>query len=325
MNDLVVNELSFCRFRERDQPCAASDVWDACRWMSVFVQTLAESKRVGLSLSIRVLEGFLCQELAPGYSVVHWRNDRQVNRDEQRLFRQFATRTPLLDGVLERIVQRHTGCEARFEGIDAKGLLAAFLLDDLAVSLASDEVWQASRLKASILELDEDGGLRSTDEVILHAASPGHVREHAALFEARRRDLAETGRDVVERREALLPRLRFCGNVEDTLIAMGPNDERLAWVRRGLFELNDYCSAWTEGEFPHGMLRGSPSIESESVDSNDELRRLRLFSCADGEQRYFRWHLKNKSLNLRLYYFPKDDEHIVLIGYIGPHLRTARY
>ena len=325
MNDLVVNELSFRRFRERDQPCAAANRAEACIWMSTFVRTLAELASINPSRILRTLEEFSYQELAPDYSVVQWRNDRQVNRDERELFRLYTTKSPLLNDVLEQIVQRERGCEAKFEGIEAKGLLVAFLLDSLSVSLPSDPAWQTARLSVSILELDEGGDPILTDEIILHAASPECVRELAPLFEVRIRDHAASGRDIVEHKGMLLPKLRFCGNVEETLIGMGPNDPGFAWVRRSLLELNDHCRTWVEGEFRHSMLRGSPAPESQSVDDNDDLRRLRLFACADGKERYFRWHMKNKSLNLRLHYFPKNDEHIVLIGYIGPHLPTARY
>ena len=122
----------------------------------------------------------------------------------------------------------------------------------------------------------------------------------------------------------LLPKLRFCGNVEETLIGMGPNDPGFAWVRRSLLELNDHCRTWVEGEFRHSMLRGSPAPESQSVDDNHDLHRLRLFACDEAKSGIL-MHMKNKSLDLRLHYFPKNDEHLVLILYIGPHLPTARY
>ena len=157
MNDLVVNELSFRRFRERDQPCAAANRAEACIWMSTFVRTLAELASINPSRILRTLEEFSYQELAPNYWFVHWRNDRQVNRDERELFRLYTTKSPLLNDVLEQIVQRERGCEAKFEGIEAKGLLVAFLLDSLSVSLPSDPAWQTARLSVSILELDEGG------------------------------------------------------------------------------------------------------------------------------------------------------------------------
>ena len=73
-------------------------------------------------------------------------------------------------------MQRERVCEAKFEGIEAKGLLVAFLLDSLSVSLPSDPAWQTARLSVSILELDEGGDPVLTDEIILHAASPECVR-----------------------------------------------------------------------------------------------------------------------------------------------------
>jgi hypothetical protein len=286
--------------------------------MEALVRTLAEASRNGFPRSLRTMEEFAYQELAPGYTLVQWRNDAAVERDVRQLFRQYTTRSPLLDGVLFEVRERARGCEARFEGVEGKGLLAAFLLDGLAASVPSDPIWRTARLSVRIIELEEDGRVRNV-------SSPAEVRELAPALNEARRLAARTGRQLVEQRLSLLPHLRFCGDVDTVLRGMGENDERLHWLRTRLFELNDVCASWAEGEFPHDSLAGRPSSESQSVNENEALRRLRLFTCDDGEVRYFERHLKNNFLNLRMYYFPKSDERIVLVGYIGRHLPTAQY
>src|SRR5882724_10026733 len=138
MNELVLNELSLVRFRGGGQQCAADNRDEARTWMSALVQTLTEASSVGFPRSLRTTSEFLYQDLAPGYSLIHWRNDQAVNRDERRLFNLYSAKSPLLDGVLREVVDRFNGCQARFDGVETAGLLASFVLDGLAVSLPSD-------------------------------------------------------------------------------------------------------------------------------------------------------------------------------------------
>jgi len=324
MIDQVFNELSFCRFREPGRPCAAVNRSQARVWMDALVRTLSAAAKLGLSRSLRTLESFSHQEIAPDYNVAQWRNDSQVSRDLRQLFRQYSTKSPLLDGVIESLVDRARGCEGKFQDIECKGLLAAYLLDCLAISLASDPAWRANNVGIILTELDE-GGLSESTQQVLHCSSPEQVTVHAPELRSRQRQILATGRDLVDHRERLLPNLRFCGDVEATLSPLAQNDPVLSWTRRCLFELNDYCSLWTTGAFRHEELRCQPTPESESVSNNPELRRLRTFTCPDGERRYFQWHLKNFGRNLRLHYIPSETERIVIVGYIGPHLPTKLY
>jgi hypothetical protein len=324
MIDQVLNELSFCRFKEPERPCAAADRRQARQWMDTLVRTLSATAKLGLPRSLRTLGSLSDQKIAPGYSVAQWRNDPQVNHELRQLFRLYSTKSPLLDGVLESFVDRARGCEGKFQGFECKGLLAAYLLDSVAISLPSDAAWRANKLEIVLSELDEDG-LNESAQPILHCSSPEHVAGHAAELTSRQRQIVATGRDLVENRDRLLPNIEFCHDSEVALSALGQNDPGLSWVRRCLFELNDYCAQWLMGPFHHEELRCRPTPESESVSNNPELRRLRTFVCPDGEIRYFQWHLKNIGRNLRLYYFPSEKEHIVIVGYIGPHLQTQRY
>jgi hypothetical protein len=286
---------------------------------------MAAAGRVGLPRSLRTLESFTVQELAPGYNLAQWRNDQQVDRDIRQLFRQYATKSPLLDGVLESVIERAGGCEATVEGCAGEGLLVAYLLDWIAISLPSDAVWDTARLSITFAEMTDGGGIDQIQDVLQHASTPQHISLHEPQLEAYRRTIARTGRELVEQIEHLLPRLRFCGHVIQALQDMGPNDPRFTWVRHCLFELNERCGHWVDGGFPHEGLRGCPSPESQAVANNQELRRLRVFRCPDGQERYFEWHLKHIGLNLRLHYFPEERERVVLVGYVGRHLPTALY
>jgi hypothetical protein len=148
MIDQVFNELSFCRFREPGLPCAAVNRSQARAWMDALVRTLSATAKLGLSRSLRTLESFSHQEIAPDYNVAQWRNDSLVSRDLRQLLRQYSTKSPLLDGVVESLVDRARGCEGKFQDIECKGLLAAYLLDCLAISLASDPAWSANNVES---------------------------------------------------------------------------------------------------------------------------------------------------------------------------------
>jgi hypothetical protein len=324
MIDQVLNELSFCRFREPPRYCAAANRSQARLWMDTLVRTLSGTGKLGLPRSLRTGESLSNQEIAPDYTVAQWRNDPQVSRDVRQLFRQYSTKYPLLDGVLESLVDRARGCEAKFQGIQCEGLLAAYLLDGLAISLPSDPAWSVNSLEITLLELDADG-LSERVQIVLHCSSPGHASALAGEFTIRQRQIALTGRDLVEHQPQLLPNIRFCDDAETSLSTSKQNDPAFSWIRRCLFELNDYCVRWSTGPFRHEELRCQPTPESESLSNNPELRRLRTFVCPDGERRYFQWHLKNFGRNLRLHYFPIEKERIVLIGYIGRHLPTQLY
>jgi hypothetical protein len=325
VTDLVLNELSLSQFRRMGQPRAAANQQQARAWMGGLVQTLIATSRIGLSRSLRTFEDFSNQELAPGYYVYNWRNDPVVNADERRLFSSFITKSPLLDGLADSIMDRARGCEATFEGVAAKGLLVAFIQEFLAVSFASDAAWLVSRLEIQLSELDADGNLERGIQAVRHASRSADVDDLAEHFRSRQRREAVSGEDLVDRREELLPHVRFCGDVAQALRGIGRNDQRLGVLRRWLYELNDCCANWLHGPFPHGSLRARPSCESRTVYDNVGLRRLRMFRCPDGQERYFEWHMKNLGLNLRLHYLPTSEGHIVSIGYIGPHLPTQQY
>jgi hypothetical protein len=268
----------------------------------------------------------IIQQIAPDYNVAQWRNDTEVNRDLRQLFRQYSTKSPLLEGVLKALIERARGCEAKFEGADCSGLLVAYLLDCLAISLPSDPAWNVDRLQITVVQLDEEEGyVRESNDTVLNCSTPKHAMGHAPEFERRRRSLVADGRDLVDQKEQLLPHVILCRDVEATLRNLAPNDPCFVWVRRCLFELNDLCNDLSDGEFHHQQLISHPTRESESVRSNEELRRLRIFTCPDGEQRFFEWHLKHYGLNFRLHYFPKVDDRTVLVGYFGHHLPTSLY
>jgi hypothetical protein len=229
--DQVLNELSFCRFREPQQPCAAANRTEARAWMTTFVQTLSTTARLGLPRSLRTMESFAIQQIAPDYNLAQWRNDVAVDRDLRELFRQYSTKSPLLDGLLATLVDRSRGCEAKFEGVECKGLLVAYLLDCLAISLPSDAAWNVDRLKIALAELDEENGnVPEANETVLHCGSPEHAARHAAEFEARKRSTIATGRDLVDQKTRLLPYIVFCENAETVLRNLGSNDPVFLWV-----------------------------------------------------------------------------------------------
>jgi hypothetical protein len=326
--DQVVNELSFRRFREQGVTYIAQTRAEARRFMASFVQTLVATGGIGLPKSLRAMESFNVVQLSADYNVAQWRNDEEVEIDSRRLLRSYTTKSPFLNGVVKSLAEEARGCEVRFENVNAEGLLAAYMLDGLAISLPSDDAWKPPELDITVSRLTEsEDGFQTHRDRILHCSSPEAAKYHVSEVDRRRNNAVTTGRDLVEQRDRILPNLIYCGDgkVEQELLTVGFNDPRFTWVKRCLFELNDLSFKCLHGEFRHHDLRGNASPESESVKRNDQLRAMRTFKCDDGRDRFFDWHLKHYGLNYRLYYIPDTARGVVLIGYIGPHLPTQLY
>ncbi|WP_273249565.1 hypothetical protein [Limnospira indica] len=76
--EMVLNELSLRTL--------AADIPTARQWMSVFIQTLRQATRSGVKRVVRTQDDINSIQLAPEYPLAKWRNDPQVNREEQRFF-----------------------------------------------------------------------------------------------------------------------------------------------------------------------------------------------------------------------------------------------
>ncbi len=323
MLELVVNELSF---RDLNGHCsAAPDVYSARVWMSQLTGTIRTARQMGFGTTIRTEKGFAELELSPGYSLPQWRNDPAVNRDERLFFSSITAKSPHLDDVLDEIAETAELAEVRVAELSSAGLLAALLLDAVAVSWPSDGIWGTHLLAAEFHELSLDGELMEREVEIRHASGPEHWARHRAWIEQGQRALLTNGEELWAKSRELFPYLEFCGNAEAQIRALTGNERYYDWVVRCFTLANLQCSRWKAGLFPHLLLPGPATGESNSVHQDPRLRELRVFRMVSGQPRMFEHHMKNNAENKRIHYFADDARRKVCIAYLGDHLPTARY
>jgi hypothetical protein len=130
------------------------------------------------------------------------------------------------------------------------------------------------------------------------------------------------GLELWNRKDELFPSLIFCEAVSEQLQSLGAENPILQLIKNRLSELEDYCKGWTDEAFEPKSLR-NVSPESQVTLQNSKYSKERTFLCPDGKERVFSWHAK-LSFGWRIYFFPNEQRKMI-VGYVGCHLRTAKY
>jgi hypothetical protein len=313
--DMVFNDLSVYPPAENRRT--------AQQWMSGLLDTVRLAVKSGLNRALRTDENFFAIVLAPNYPLAAWRGDNNVDKEERRYFRSIATKAPFLYDLPE-VEDGMLLFEYKFEGIQAKGLGVAIQIDALALSFRSAQAWERPYLEVQTTQVEQDGSLSETNDEVVHASSVEHVFEHQAWIENRVKRSIQDGSDLWDRRHQLLSTLVFCESVESQMKDrdLRGGDPLLQFVVRALFGLDDFCKKWTVGPFDPTSLGHGASPESEPT--LQQFGAQRTFTCPDGEQRLFKWHVKIGYKAWRIHFFPDDNTRTIIVGYLGRHLPTVK-
>jgi hypothetical protein len=309
--EMVLNELSL-------QP--APSVVIARQWMAGFIETVRAAISYRISRVIRTQRGVRDIVLADGYPLRRWLNDPAVDLETRRYVTSLVSKAPLWDGLPE-LYDRVLEHEFRYEGREALCLGVAYLLEVLAVSLLSGECWDTPRLSLSVRWITEDENIKDETAYVIHASRSGHVNEHSQWIEDRLRSDIQDGNDLWNRRAELLPSLMFCETAGEQIRNL--NAAMLRSVTRRLFELDAYCREWIEGRFEPDLLPTRATPESQAT--LEQYGNARTFLCPDDVERIFSWHVRLTPLAWRIHFYPDPATRTIVIGYVGPHLPTARH
>src|SRR6266404_4403570 len=211
---LILNDLSLAE--------GAEDRFQACASMSQFVQTMVRAARLGVKSVLRVPMDFESKTLCPGYPLVAWRNDPQVEREQKQYFNSVVSKVSYLEGLPD-IEQQLLSIEYEHQGVPAKGLGVASALGGLAVSIRFGDSWDVPNigLTRNWIEIDGNGEILSSTESVYHASNIQHVETHRHWIRDRVQSGAKDGPDIWERRLELLGGLEFCPCVEPALRSLG--------------------------------------------------------------------------------------------------------
>ena len=315
MFELVLNELSFRKLPHGLLP-AADDVVTSRHLMDQFLRCF----RLGLSRKwvdgLRVDDSFSFLELSSGYSLFDWRNDPAVNRDERIFFKRLVTATPYL---------KHTESEILFAGLPAYGMSSCVHKNGLVLSWASDEPWRAPEVNAICRRLQENGDLLNEGIYIRQVSTEDHWSSHADWVRQALIDTIRIGTDILEAAKRLYPHLEFCRTAVDQIHGLRGSEKYFDWIISSFVKAEDECATWSIGDFPHSRLPGPASGESHSVHADKRLIAMRTFQTPDGRTLIFDQHMKNRAENYRIHYYFDAPRRRLIVGYVGPHLETARY
>ena len=313
--EMVLNELSL--------RTPAADIPTARQLMSELITTVRTATAQGVKKVIRTQSDFQLTILAPDYPVARWRNDNEVDREARRFFLTLITKAPFLVDILDPKLEDTVNLsEFKYQGIPASGLGIAYLLETLALSLASEQCWECSRLQMDFRRLDENGEVIDEIVEIIHVSCSKHLQEHVDWIKKRIRTGVSDGVELWNRREELFPNLEFCDAVSKQLQNIRTRQLELQPVVKTLFELQNCCKNWNTGFFSVEGYLLEESGESEAT--VNKYSKERTFRCPDGQERVFERHVKLRLCNWRIHFFAEKPGKVI-IGYVGRHLPTVKY
>jgi hypothetical protein len=314
--EMVFNELSL-------KP-PASSVEQARQWMTQFISLVTAATRQGVNRVLRTDADFQIASVAPNYSLINWRNDSEVSREERQFFRALTNKAPYLADLPQT---QQTSLASEFFYQDGniqqpvQGLGYAYLLDSIAVSLPSTQRWQhpSIQLEHRWIEVDED--IYSEQVEVKHCCHPDQVATHRDWITKRLQTGVRDGVDLWYRRDLLFSTLSFCESVATAIQGLGSGNPLLRQVVKQLFELEIYCRDWQEGGFEPDKL--PCKVSPESPKTLEQYGQDRTFTCPDGLRRVFSWHVRLTPGAWRVHFLPDPSTRRVIIGYVGPHLPTV--
>jgi len=307
---MVLNELSL-KTPAADEPTAR-------QLMSELISTVRQATITGVNRVLRTADDINHIELAPGYPVARWRNDKAVAREERQFFRTLTAKAPFWTDVAEAIKNDFDLSDVFHQEEEARGLCFALVSDALPVSLNSDNRWDCSHLKLAVTRF-EDEELIDENLEIVHASRRNHVQEHAGWIKNRIKITVSDGVELWNRRKELFPSLEFCDQVRQQLKSLSIGNPMLQQVRKRLYELDNYCNIWTAGAFTLDSLPCKATPESES--RLQELNQKLTFRCPDGRERIFSLHVRMTPGAWRLHFSEELGPGKIIIGYIGPKIQ----
>lgn len=312
---MVFNELSLT---------LADDIYSARERMVQLVGTMQAATKQGVKKILRTREDLNIHLLAENYPLVRWRNDAEVDRDTQRFFKNVATRYPYLSDVSDpNIINQVENSLFSYEENEAIGLGAAYLLDNLAISLPSHDCWNCHKVVLTYEQADDDGSSLVAEKVeVSHANVREHIKLHLPWIKQRLGDKVHSGADLWMQRRELFPHLEFCSSVEKQFQGILSGHEMLYRVKKRLLEFEKFCQGWNGGPFiPQKFV--FTKARPQSQPTLDKYAKEHTFLCPDGQKRLFSLHI-DLSYSERLHFYPDEDRRRIIVGYIGKHLPTVR-
>ncbi len=292
-------------------------------------ETLKALDGLGLPRALRCVRDAPDRDLGDGRGLRSWCSDRTLERDARVLILSRLGKQPFIDGP-DGLFCRREGAgviEGRCDGILVYGLGLAALGGGIAVGLHCEP--PAEEPVAVIVELAslEAEALVVETFAVSRFVSAGQVYAASEMLRSQVLRDVGSGAELLERVAALFPHLRLGPRAIEQIAALSGREPVFGSVLRHLGALDQGARQWAKSAAycPAGGVNWS--LESETTLKHGRHGPLRDFPVPAGfAQERFSCHTK-LGTGWRLYFRPERAATgpLVLIGYLGPHLPTARF
>ncbi|WP_156829732.1 hypothetical protein [Methylovulum miyakonense] len=319
---LIFNDLSIQAAPTRNQ---------AQYWLSEMITTIAdlideEICEKTLHSKINLYEIDLIEN---DYGFQEWLEDTRIlNRELYEFALQLSIQSPAYACLKSQqdINDEYFRSEFNLKCTDTKceALGIALLSDGIAISLPSCEEWLVDSVYIEQFLYDE------TDENLDFPTRSLHQVRHASQAN-------HVDNVILHWRHELLNQINNSQKLLNYWISVFPNldqskenslhelqSETLASAVNRLWQLNNTCFEWklkNENE-PAYPMKARP--ESTATMQQKNLADMRLSTCPRQGQKHFVMHCNIQPKGFRLYWLENQQQKRITIGYIGPHLPTAK-
>ena len=295
---LFLNELSCSSPRRKEDVDGA---------MRQFVRLLNQIRGWRQDASLISAAHLTDMELAPGYYLREWAG-RPGHLDLFRGIRRMQNRAPFSEVLPAGVGE---GVDYYWQGHLARALGAAYLLDELLVSLLLDPAWDSPWIDAERVSLSDsaDGDFVQDPVAVRHAATLAHSALHEDwIKQVGILDLNQ-GAEIWEGRLDLFPHLLFLPRVRAHMYGLKP--EWVIPVARELRRIDDAVGAWEPERARQPHWRSLITAEAETR------KRLCQFTDLDGAERTFDLHGRFTPGAGRIYFRLAPESRQARIAHIG--------
>lgn len=308
---LFFNELSLSEAPSKET---------ARQWLGELTEVLAKASGHGFK-DFKAVSGFVNHQVAPHYTIYDWFNDKAVDRERRLLLKTKSTKSPYTEDLLNTgESDKGSLFEFHYKKRKAVGLGAAYLFDTLAVSLDNATDWAKTAIGLAVIEYAEDSDqYDERQEDVTHISTIDHLTQLGKWIRAKKNRDIVNGKLLWLHRKKHFPHLVFCDRVRGHLSDLDSGYPAFHAVKKRLFELEDYCCQWQDGDFDGDDLPSKCTPESET-----RLNRFKdkfEITCPDGEIRLFSQHLRYTPGAGRIHIYPDNETKQIYIGYIGPKIQ----
>ncbi len=308
---VFVNELSF--------QAQATSIVGANRLIKDLISVITSVKPLQNSDPVCASMTLWEKEISSGLSINQFLG--QIHRDQALLLKILLRHGPYSEVLIDTELSYHE-CWLDQQDVSSSSLAAATFYDGILVSLQGSNEFDVDLVHLTYREEEEE--YQNVEITNFYDAINVTLKVENIVGDILK-DISSWDQ-LWEQKGTYFPKLMFCDCVEQQLNKLDCTPVNMKIVREHLIKIDDYRELLDRDNIVPDYKKMGVVASQETPITLHHYGYLREFVCPDGEQRLFDWHTKQLGTNARIHFYPKySGSNTILIGYIGPHLKTYLY